>query len=179
MRLVRFFRLSGRLSLLATIRLTLRRIVNTCTVTILSGGGPSRVVTTHGDDPLIMKVKGSRFFLTSSTAPVMRCASGIICLRSKRVTIVHESGTLRIIGLSGILRGPRMHAIRVGLKRLRGKKCPRFVLGRVFRRPSYVGSYVHKHVGTSNSGMMLSTIVSRGRHLLGTHHFMVITYKAS
>lgn len=179
MRLVRCVRIAGRVSLLATIRLTLRRIVKTCTVTILSGSGPSKVVTTHGDDPLIINVNRKRFFLTSSTAPVIRCASGIICLRSRRVTLVHQKRGLGIIGLGGIRYPRRMGAMTLGLNRLRGNNCPRFVLGRVFRRPNYVRSYVHKHVGIRNAGIILSTIVSCGRHLLTTGHFIVITYNAS
>lgn len=171
--------IAGGLSLLATMRLTLHRIVNTCTVTMLRGSRPSRVVTTHGDDPLIINVNRSRFFLTSSTAPVMRCASGMMCLRSRRVTIVRQSERLGIIGLGGIRVAPRIAGMRLGLKRLRGNNCPRFVLGRVFRRPSYVCSYVHKHVGMRDGGIILSTIVSCGRELLGTGHFIVMTYKAS
>ncbi len=173
-------RSDGSLSLLKTIRITLRRIIKTCTVTVLSGHRPRRVITTQGDDPLIMNVKQRRSFcLTSSTAPVIRCASGIICLRSKSVTIVHPKERLGIISVSGIRVRPAMGAISVGLKRLRGNNCPFFVLGRVFRRPSYLQSYVHKHVGVRTSGIMLSTIVSRGSGLLGTNHFVVITYKAS
>lgn len=178
-RLVNCVRRRKGLSLLATIRLTLQRIVNTCTVTIISHGRPSRVVTTHGDDPLIIKMNRKRFFLTSSTAPVIACAGRIICLSSKRVTMLQTSTPLGVISLGGMRYPRRTRAMTLGVKRLRGKNFPRFVLGRVFSRPSYVDSYVHKHIGASAYAIALSTISGCGRRLLHTKHFVVMTYNAS
>lgn len=177
--LVRCVHSAGTYSLLRTIRRTLHRIINTCTVTIIRGGGHSRVVTTHRDDPVTVNVNQNRCFLDSSTTSVVRCARSFICIGSKRVTIVGHGGPLGVIALSGRRNGVSVGGLRVDVSRLRGNNCPRFVLGRVCRRPGAVISYVHNHVGPRANRIGLSNIVSGHEGFLRTHHVVFITYKAS
>lgn len=169
-------RLGCSKSILRTVGGALHLLRNSCTLKVVYASSRGALCYTGGNSPLVVNGNGNRGFVTSSVGPLLTRAGGTVCLRSKRATGV--AGSSVAICSGGFTRATgRAGAVRLDGETTDGNSFPRFVLGRVFRRPTII----HRAVGSiahSNS-IILRGVPFASSSVGDVGHVCVINYNST